>query len=118
MIDHFNLPVSNLNKSLKFYRRVLEPLGYIRLFEDKDAYGFGVDHWEFGLYQCNAAINSLHLAFNSPGQANVDRFYELAINNGGKSNGKPCLRQEYGPDYYAAYVLDFDNHNIEAVCRI
>lgn len=118
MIDHFNLPVSDLNKSLEFYQRVLESLGYKSMFEDKDAYGFGIDHWEFGLYQCSDSINSLHLAFISLDQIGVDRFYKLAIENGAKSNGKPGLRQEYGSNYYAAYILDFDNHNIEAVCRI
>ncbi len=118
MIDHFNLPVSNSKKSLAFYQLVLQPLGYKYLFQDQDAYGFGLDYWQFGLYQTDNAINPLHIAFKAKDRASVDMFYQLAIKNGAKTIGKPGLREQYGPNYYAAFVLDFDGHNIEAVCRM
>lgn len=60
----------------------------------------------------------LHVAFSAGTRSEVDRFYEAAIAAGGKDNGKPGLRADYHPDYYAAFVIDPDGHNIEAVCHL
>ena len=62
-------------------------------------------------------ISSVHVAFAAPSRAAVDAFYRAAITAGGKDNGKPGLRPHYHENYYGAFVLDFDGHNIEAVCH-
>ena len=118
MIDHFNLPVSNIENSLKFYQQVLEPLGYRLLFQDQDAYGFGTSHWQFGIYPVQEKIIPLHVAFIAKTSTAVDEFFNVAINLGAKPNGDPGLREEYGAGYYAAYICDYEGHNIEAVCRL
>ena len=118
MIDHFNLPVSNIEKSLQFYQQILTPLGYELLFQDRDAYGFGVDHWQFGLYPVEQEIIPLHVAIKAKSRTMVDDFFAIAIEAGAKSNGKAGFRPEYGQAYYAAYICDYDGHNIEAVCRL
>ncbi len=60
----------------------------------------------------------LHVAFSAGTRSEVDRFYESALAAGGRDNGKPGLREHYHPDYYAAFVIDPDGHNIEAVCHL
>ncbi len=118
MIDHFNLPVSDVEKSLHFYQQILRPLGYEQLFQDQDAYGFGTNHWQFGIYPTEQEIISLHVAFMAKTSDAVDKFYDVASRLGAKSNGKPGLREQYGTGYYAAYICDYEGHNIEAVCRL
>jgi catechol 2,3-dioxygenase-like lactoylglutathione lyase family enzyme len=111
------LPVSDLDRSLVFYERLLEPLGMCFLSRDADAIGFGVDTWQFGIVKTLPPIPVLHLAFRAQNRATVDRFYEEALAAGGISNGAPGIRPVYDPEYYAAFIRDPDGHNIEAVCR-
>jgi catechol 2,3-dioxygenase-like lactoylglutathione lyase family enzyme len=117
MIDHFNLPVSELARSRSFYERVLEPLGFRVIAQDGEAIGFGTENWSFGIVATPTPFPRLHLAFVAASRSAVDRFYAAALTLDGLSNGAPGLRPEYDPDYYAAFVLDPDGHNIEAVCR-
>jgi len=117
MIDHVNLPVRDLERSRAFYERVLAPLGFRVLGRDGQAVGFGGDAWAFGIVATPPPLVPLHLAFTAASRAAVDRFYEAALAAGGRSNGTPGLRPAYDPDYYAAFVLDPDGHNVEAVCR-
>ena len=117
MIDHFNLPVSNLEKSSSFYQAILKPLGISVIASDGDAIGFGIDTWQFGIVEENNTIPSIHLAFSCENRKTVDEFYRIALASGGRENGPPGLRVDYGQFYFAAYVLDPDRHNIEAVCR-
>lgn len=117
MIDHFNLPVGNLASSRRFYERVLEPLELRFLMEDGDAVGFGTETWQFGIVATQKPFPRLHLAFAASSRRAVDRFFEVATSIGARSNGSPGVRSEYDSDYYAAFVLDPDGHNIEAVCR-
>lgn len=117
MIDHFNLPVSDLARSRSFYEGVLEPLGFLVVAQDGQAIGFGAGNWSFGIVATQPPLSRLHLAFIAASRSAVDRFYEAAISLGGRSNGSPGLRPEYDPDYYAAFIIDPDGHNIEAVCR-
>jgi catechol 2,3-dioxygenase-like lactoylglutathione lyase family enzyme len=117
VIDHFNLPVSNLEASRRFYERALAPLGLTFLMKDGDAIGFGVETWVFGLVAETLPIPPLHLAFRAASREAVDKFFSVAILAGGRSNGSPGIRAAYDPSYYAAYVLDPDGHNVEAVCR-
>jgi catechol 2,3-dioxygenase-like lactoylglutathione lyase family enzyme len=124
MLDHAGFPVSDYARSKAFYLQALTPLGYALIMEvqqdenDAPAAGFGVngkpDLWiggEGGLQR------PIHIAITAPSRAAVDAFYRAAIAAGGKDNGAPGLRPHYHPNYYAAFVLDPDGHNIEAVCH-
>lgn len=119
MIDHMTLPVSNFEKSKHFMEKALAPLGYRLLFEmDGNAAGFSTDeNPDFWILGGEVPTPPTHVAFTSPNRATVNTFYEVAIATGGQDNGKPGLRSEYHPNYYSAYVLDPDGHNIEAVCH-
>jgi len=125
MIDHTGLTVSDFPKSKAFYARALAPLGYELLMEMSPAEtggagvaGFGVrpkpDFWIAGGRPNSPA---LHIAFRAANRAQVDAFYRAAIAAGGRDNGAPGLRPHYHPNYYGAFVLDSDGHNIEAVCH-
>ncbi len=85
--------------------------------QDGDAIGFGTDTWRFGIVATPAPFPSLHLAFTATSRIAIDRFFEAATSLGARSNGSPGVRPHYDPEYYAAFVLDPDGHNIEAVCR-
>ncbi|MBO6918491.1 MAG: VOC family protein [Rhizobiaceae bacterium] len=117
IIDHFNLPVSNVDAAKKLYQPILATLGIDQVFIDDDAVGFGKTNWEFGLVPADGIIQKLHLAFEATSSEQVDNFHQTAIDLGMTSNGAPGLRPEYGANYYAAYFLDPDGHNIEAVYR-
>ncbi len=117
IIDHFNLPVSNVEASKELYQPILATLGIDQVFIDEDAVGFGKMSWEFGLAPAVGVIQKLHLAFEATSSQQVDNFHQTAIDLGMTSNGAPGLRPEYGANYYAAYFLDPDGHNIEAVYR-
>ena len=117
MIDHFNLPVLYLARSRRFYTQVLAPLGHRFLAEDGAAIGFGNDTWAFGIVATSAPIPRLHVAFQAQSRAEVDAFFNAALAAGAAPNGPPGLRPQYDPQYYAAFALDPDGHNIEAVFR-
>jgi catechol 2,3-dioxygenase-like lactoylglutathione lyase family enzyme len=117
VIDHFNLPVLDLERSRDFYLQVLAPLGLRLLAVDGQAIGFGRDTWTFGIVLNRPPIPALHAAFHAPSHTAVDAFYQAALAAGAASNGPPGLRPQYDPQYYAAFVLDPDGHNIEAVHR-
>ena len=123
MIDHIGFPVSDYETSKAFYAKALAPLGYGLLMEvpvnemDAPAAGFGIggnpDFWIGGE---GGVGNPVHVAITARDRAAVDAFYQAAIAAGGEDNGAPGLRPQYGANYYAAFVLDPDGHNIEAVC--
>jgi predicted lactoylglutathione lyase len=117
IIDHFNLPVTNVEASKQIYQPVLATLGIDQVFIDADAVGFGKTSWEFGLVPADGEIQKIHLAFEANSAQQVDMFHQKAVDLGMKSNGAPGYRAEYGENYYAAYFLDPDGHNIEAVYR-
>ncbi|HKE94447.1 MAG TPA: VOC family protein [Povalibacter sp.] len=125
MIDHTGLSVSDFAKSRAFYVAALEPLGYRLLMEltaeqtgGFQGAGFGEppkpDFW-IGTGQPNQP--PIHVAFRAASRAIVDAFYRAALAAGGRDNGPPGLRPHYHPNYYGAFVLDPDGHNIEAVCH-
>jgi len=118
MIDHISLGVRDLSVSKAFYAAALAPLGYVVMMEFPGVLGLGEkgkpDFWLGGGGETGAGR---HVAFLAPNRAAVDAFYEAAIRAGGKDNGKPGLRPQYHPNYYGAFVLDPDGHNIEAVCH-
>lgn len=120
MIDHTGVTVSDLHKSRSFYEQALAPLGYAMLFEVPGGVGMGFgeppkpDFWLIG-----GAPNDprVHVAFRAKDRAAVEAFYRAALAAGGKDNGKPGIREHYHPNYFGAFVLDPDGHNVEAVCH-
>lgn len=117
IIDHVNIPVAELDRARRFYEAVLAPLGYHPIVQDGRAVGFGGGNWNFGILETRPPFPPLHLAFVAHSRQQVDEFFEVALRAGARSNGEPGLRDSYHPGYYAAFVLDPDGHNIEAVFR-
>lgn len=125
MIDHTGINVSNFEKSKKFYIKALTPLRY-KLLKEFDASvtgftsiaGFGVDEKaDFWIGQGDVNTPRIHVAFHAETHEQVQAFYTAALKAGGRDNGTPGLRPHYHPNYYAAFILDLDGHNIEAVCH-
>ena len=124
MIDHTGLNVSDYQKSKAFYLAALAPLGYQVVLElpssilPHGGMGLGVppkpDFWVAG---GKPNVPPLHVAFRAQNRAQVDAFYKAALAAGGRDNGPPGPRAHYHPNYYGAFVLDPDGHNIEAVCH-
>jgi catechol 2,3-dioxygenase-like lactoylglutathione lyase family enzyme len=118
MIDHLTLPVRDYAKSKAFYERALAPLGYKLAMEFGAMAGLadakGPSLWLNGE---PTAVAPIHVAFHTTSRKDVDAFYAAAIAAGAKDNGKPGIRKDYHPNYYGAFVLDPDGHNIEAVCH-
>jgi catechol 2,3-dioxygenase-like lactoylglutathione lyase family enzyme len=118
MLDHIIITVSNYEASKQFYSKALEPLGYNIVMEFGPAGGFGIaGKPDFWIKEEEAVKPAIHVAFNAPDRPTVDKFYEAAMNAGGKDNGPPGLRPNYHPNYYGAFVFDPDGNNIEAVCH-
>jgi catechol 2,3-dioxygenase-like lactoylglutathione lyase family enzyme len=118
MIDHTGVAVSNFGKSKAFYAAALAPLGYAILMEFEKVAGFGVaPKPDFWIGEGAPNVPPIHVAFRADSRAQVDAFYQAAIAAGGRDNGAPGLREHYHPNYYGAFVLDPDGHNIEAVCH-
>ena len=118
MYDHIGLRTPDLASSSAFYRATLEPLGYQLVSQDEAGAGFGTAEETF-LWLHNAAASSssgVHLALRVASQDAVNRFYAAALAAGARDNGPPGLRPAYGPNYYAAFVLDPDGNNLEALC--
>jgi catechol 2,3-dioxygenase-like lactoylglutathione lyase family enzyme len=119
MLDHVSLSVSDIERSRKFYDQALAPLGIERLYaEGENASGYGANRKAFFWIGLREALQTgSHVAFAAEDRDTVDRFHQAALSAGGRDNGPPGLRPHYHEDYYGAFVLDPDGHNIEAVCR-
>ena len=122
MLDHIGLDVADIARSKAFYAAALKPLGYRLLQEIREAgttvamFGDG-DEPDFVIADKDRPGEANHVAFRSPTRTQVDAFHQAALAAGGRDNGPPGLRPNYGPTYYAAFVLDPDGFNIEAVCH-
>jgi catechol 2,3-dioxygenase-like lactoylglutathione lyase family enzyme len=118
MLDHVTIGVTDLVRAREFYDRALEPLGIMRLYADGDSsYGYGSGRKAFfWIGRRDVVRTGAHVAFLAPDRPAVVTFHAAALAAGGRDNGKPGLRPHYRPDYYGAFVLDPDGHNIEAVC--
>ena len=118
MIDHIGIHVSDLARSTAFYKEALAPLGYKLMMTWEQWAGFGAgakpDFWVEGKHEPKERV---HVAFRAKGRAEVKAFYDAAIAAGGKDNGPPGVRAHYHQDYYGAFVIDPDGHNVEAVCH-
>ena len=129
MIDHTGIIVADFNRSRTFYENALAPIGYTLLANfpaavtgSADVAGFGeAPKPDFWIAAANAQrpVNHppLHVAFRVASRAMVDAFYRAALAAGGADNGAAGLRPHYHPNYYGAFVLDPDGHNIETVCH-
>jgi len=118
MIDHTGVSVADVAKSKAFYRAALAPLGYELLHELEKFAGFGVaPKPDFWIGEGTPNVPSIHVAFRAETRAQVDAFHKAAMAAGGRDNGAPGLRPHYHPNYYGAFVLDPDGHNVEAVCH-
>jgi len=118
MLDHLIIHVADHSVSRAFYEQALAPLGYEVVMEFGPATGFGIGGKpEFFIRAGEVLTPAIHLAFRSRDRATVDRFHAAALAAGGTDHGAPGLRAHYHPNYYGAFVLDPDGHNIEAVCH-
>jgi catechol 2,3-dioxygenase-like lactoylglutathione lyase family enzyme len=125
MIDHTGIDVIDAARSRRFYEEALAPLGYKVMMEVPKEFtgghvvlGLGVPPKpDFWLHEGTPQTPRVHVAFRADDRAQVDAFYAAAIAAGGKDNGPPGARPHYHQNYYGAFVLDPDGHNIEAVCH-
>lgn len=119
-LDHLTLTPSDYGKALAFYDQALAPLGIKRVMPKDDSCGFGVDRpffWLGAPDDEHPASNNMHIALSAGSKEEVDSFYTEAIKAGGRDNGSPGYRDRYHTGYYAAFILDLDGNNIEAVYR-
>ncbi len=121
MFDHVKFGVSDFAASKAFFLAALEPLGVAVVSEGPPTYGVelcaGGNASSLCLYQTDEKPAHLHLAFTAANRGQVDAFYRAALNAGGTDHGAPGLRPHYHANYYAAFVIGPDGHNIEAVCH-
>jgi predicted lactoylglutathione lyase len=116
MIEHVSVPISDYKKSTAFYTAALKSLGYTLWRKyPPDAAGFCEgESTSFWLVRKKGKIQPIHVALGSKSKKAVDEFHTKAIKAGGKDNGLPGFRIDYGDNYYAAFVLDPDGNNVEA----
>jgi catechol 2,3-dioxygenase-like lactoylglutathione lyase family enzyme len=120
MLHHISIGVADLGRAGAFYDAALAALGYRRVFADATAIGYGIEDNEDKLClklqdDTHPPGAGFHLAFAATTKEAVQAFHAAALANGGTCNGPPGLRAHYGPNYYAAFVIDPDGHAIEAV---
>ena len=121
MLGHISFGVSDLTASAAFYDATMQALGYARVYTGDRAVGYGAPGSDADrlllVLQPEGATPpgpGFHLAFAAPSRQAVDDFHAAALRCGGRDNGAPGLRPRYGPDYYAAFVLDPDGYKLEA----
>ena len=121
MIDHLSIGVRDLSRTKRFYDAALKPLGYTCLSEGADSLGYGRDAIALWISAVERPVpadenSGLHVCFAAPTRKSVGAFHAAALRSGGRDNGKPGLRADYGANYYAAFVVDPDGYRIEAYC--
>ena len=122
MLDHVSIGVRDIAKTKKFYDAVLKPLGYSCLSESDGSLGYGAEAVTLWIGKTDHPVppdakSFLHFCFAAPTRKSVDSFHQAAVKTGGKDNGKPGLRADYSPSYYAAFVTDPDGYRLEAHCE-
>ena len=122
MLGHLSFGISDLGRAIAFYDAALAPLGLTRVWTTDNAAGYGPPgHGDILALKRRAGASApgpgFHLAFNAPSRNAVDAFHSAALRAGGSDNGGPGLRSQYGPAYYAAFVIDPEGYPLEAVCQ-
>jgi catechol 2,3-dioxygenase-like lactoylglutathione lyase family enzyme len=128
MLHHISLGAVDIERAARFYDAALEPLGYVRVWTDLrpgqsgQAVGYGPagSGDKLAIKQVSTSspqIPGFHVALAAPSRAAVTAFHAAALATGGTCNGKPGLRPDYGPTYFAAFVVDPEGHRLEAVCK-
>ena len=125
MLDHIGIGISDFARARAFYDKALSPLGIGLVMEvtaeqtgDHPAAGFGSQGKPYFWFGLGEDVARAHVAFVAKDRASVVAFYNAALAAGGMDNGAPGLRPHYHANYYGAFVLDPDGHNIEAVCHL
>ena len=117
-LGHIGIPVANITKAKAFYDAIAPSIGLKQLADHGDFVGYGsADSYEFYVHTGKSGLSRLHVCFEVDSKKNVQAFYDEGIAAGGADNGAPGIREDYSPTYYAAFVLDPDGNNIEAVFR-
>jgi catechol 2,3-dioxygenase-like lactoylglutathione lyase family enzyme len=118
MYDHIGLKVKDLDASVRFYTGALAPLGHVLCSRDDSGAGLGPKgEPALWLYAADVKGDSgVHVALRAADRAAVDRFHKDGLKAGGRDHGRPGPRADYGPSYYAAFLIDPDGNNVEAVC--
>jgi catechol 2,3-dioxygenase-like lactoylglutathione lyase family enzyme len=121
MLDHISIGVRDLARTKRFYDAALKPLGYSCLSESESSLGYGAEAVQFWISAVERPVpadekSGLHVCFSARTRGSVDKFHAAALKAGGRDNGRPGLRADYGPNYYAAFLADPDGYRIEAHC--
>ncbi|WP_422000107.1 VOC family protein [Reyranella sp.] len=119
MFDHVSIGVADIARSRKFYDAALKPLGFTLLSDGETSLGYGAKAVQLWLGATAKPVkpdseSGLHFCFTAGDRAAVDAFHAAALKAGGKDNGKPGVRADYGPSYYAAFAIDPDGYRLEA----
>lgn len=119
MIDHVSIGVRNVAASKRFYDAALQPLGYQCLSDSPESLGYGAKAPALWINAAERPVpadsrSGLHFCFCAPDRKSVDSFHASGLASGGRDNGHPGLRADYGAGYYAAYLMDPDGYRIEA----
>ena len=119
MINHISIGVQDISAARRFYDAALGALGYRCLSESAGSLGYGDEAAVFWIYTAERPVPSdsqsgLHFCLDAPSRKRVDAFHTAALSSGGRDNGAPGLRADYGDGYYAAFVVDPDGYRIEA----
>lgn len=121
MFDHLSIGVRDVARAGAFYDAALAPLGFNRVSDSPDSLGYGGDRVALWVNAAERPVpadkaSGLHFCFGAASRAAVDAFHAAALAAGGSDNGQPGLRDDYGPNYYAAFVIDPDGYRLEAFC--
>jgi len=119
MLDHVSIGVRDIAKARRFYDAALKPLGYTCLSAGEASLGYGKDAPALWISATQHPVpaddrSGLHFCFRAPSRAAVDAFHAAALKAGGRDNGKPGLRKDYSPTYYAAFAVDPEGYRVEA----
>jgi catechol 2,3-dioxygenase-like lactoylglutathione lyase family enzyme len=121
MLDHISIGVRDIKRARPFYDAALKPLGYACVSDYGTMLGYGAGQAALWVGEAKKPVppdpeSGLHICFTAPTREAVDAFHAAALAAGGRDNGKPGLRTDYGPNYYAAFVVDPDGYRLEAYC--
>jgi catechol 2,3-dioxygenase-like lactoylglutathione lyase family enzyme len=121
MFDHVSIGVRDLAAAKRFYDAALRPLGYRCLSPSESSLGYGDASAAFWVLASENPVagdprSGLHFCFTAPTRESVEAFHRAALAAGGRDNGAPGLREDYGPNYFAAFVVDPEGYRLEAYC--